>query len=409
MKPLRILQICPQLPFPPDTGGRIGIYEVTRHLALRGHRITLVALVREFREAPGLERYSKVMQIGPIDTRSAKCGMVANLFSTMPYTIAKYQNAKASRALVDLVRHREFDLVYLDHLHTAYYGAAIMNFRRLPIVLREHNVETRIMERLYQNAANPVLRLWAYIQYERVRSYESRMCELFDRCLMMSDVDEDLIRRINPRVRTAVVPVGVDTDYFQPQKGQEDPYLMLFVGPMDWLPNVDGISWFCKEVLPLIAARVPEAKVLIVGRNPPPRIRNLASERVIVKGYVEDVRPYMARAGVVIVPLRIGSGVRVKILHAFAMAKAVVATSVGCEGIDAKHGEHLYVADTREAFAEQVAGLMSSQEERHRLGLAARGLVESKYSWSRIAERLEEVLLGVVEEFRGSGQSRRSG
>jgi glycosyltransferase involved in cell wall biosynthesis len=395
---LRILQISPRLPYPPDSGGSIGIYNITKHLALRGHKITLAALVNELKQVPELEKHCQLKQIR-VNIDLPKYKIFSNMFSRTPYTISKYQSSLAREILLNLVDQDKFDIVYLDHLHTAYYGEAIKRSYHLPIVLREHNVETRIMERLYRNATNPIIRFWAYVQYRKLRAYEIHMCEMFDKCLMTTYVDEKWIKEANPKINTSIIPAGVDTTFFHPLEVEEDPYSILFIASMDWLPNVDGFLWFYKEIFPLILRYEQRTKLVVIGQNPPKMIRKLASENVIIIGYVKDVRPYIAKASLLVVPLRIASGIRIKILNAFAMGKAVVSTSIGCEGIEVKHKEQLCIADTKEAFAESVIALMNDPVERKRLGEAGRALIHAKYRWEHIVERLENILLEIVNGY----------
>jgi glycosyltransferase involved in cell wall biosynthesis len=279
----------------------------------------------------------------------------------------------------------------------AYYGKFVKEHFGLPTVLREHNVESTIWERYYQGIRNPLVRAYARFQFKKVYKYESEIVADFDRCFMITEKDKERIKRMNPRVKASVIPAGVDFSYFHPIDVSIEPYSIVSVASMDWLPNVEGIIWFITKMWPIVKQRIPQAKLYIVGKNPPTKIKKLAGEDIIVTGFVEDVRGYMAKGAVFIVPLRTGGGMRIKILNALAMGKAVVSTSVGCEGIDVEDGRNICIADSEEEFVQGVINLLNNGNKREQLEEEGLRLVKEKYQWERIAEQIEreyEKILG---------------
>lgn len=393
---MKILQISTRIPYPPTSGGDIVTYNTLKHLALRGHDITLVSFVSEVKGALELEKYCRWAPVQK-DTRTSITRLLLNLFSKTPYTISKYHANQAKEQVHKLLREDDIDIVHIEHLHVAYYGILIKKEFGLPIVLREHNVETIIMERFYENQKNPLIKAYAYLQYKKLWDYEAKICGMFDKCFMITEDDEKWIKEMNPRVKTSVIPSGVDTSYFNSLEAEEEPYSIIYVASMDWLPNVESILWFYKDIFPLIKKEVPEAKLYIVGRKPPVNIKILANKDIIVTGFVEDVREYIARSAVFIVPLKIGGGMRIKILNALAMGKAIVSTSIGCEGIDVTDGKDIYIADTEAQFARRVLELMGNKNKRRRLGEEGLRLVKEKYQWKRIAEQIEEEYKKILE------------
>jgi len=387
---MRILQLTPRIPYPPDDGGKIGIFGITKYLALRGHEITLLSIApSQCSDLSGLRKYCKVETV-VMNTANSYLGMLFNLFSKTPYTISKYHGKLVLNKLKDLLQRNRFDIVHVDHLHMAYYGKFIKEKFNLPVVLREHNVESTIWERHYRGISNPLVKAYARFQFRKLYKYESRIAENFDRCFMITEKDKERMQGMNPRVKACVIPAGVDTSYFHPMDVPIEPYSIVSVASMDWLPNVEGILWFYTTIWPLVKKRIPQAKLYIVGKNPPTEVERLAGKDIIVTGFVRDVREYMVKAAVSIVPLRTGGGMRIKILNALAMGKAVVSTSVGCEGIDIENGKNIYIADTEEGFAERVIELLEDKSKREELGKEGLKLVREKYQWERIAERIED-------------------
>jgi glycosyltransferase involved in cell wall biosynthesis len=193
-----------------------------------------------------------------------------------------------------------------------------------------------------------------------------------------------------------VIPTGVDTEYFQPSPEPEQPDTTVFTGSMDWMPNEDGVIYFVEKILPLIHRDIPNAAFWAVGRRPPRRVQALASGNVIVTGAVDDIRPYLGKAAVCVVPLRSGSGTRIKIFEAMAMGKAVVSTTMGAEGLPVRHGENIVLADDPADFARQVVQLLRDQQRRAQLGRAARQLVEENYGWPSVAAHFDQILQGVL-------------
>ncbi len=401
---MRILQLSGQFPYPPVEGGKIAIFNLIRYLSLRGHKIVLLSIVSPQKEGIGRNVQALKKWCDPRivyhRTETNLWGLFVNLFFGIPYTISKYHSSKVKDALRQILSKEKFDIIHIESLHLAYYGEFIKHEFELPVVLREQNVQATIMERYYQNESNPLIMLYAYLQWRKVYRYEAKVCEIFDRCLMITREDKERIERMNPKVKTCLTPAGVDTSYFHPLKIKEEPGSLIFVGDLKWLPNVDGMFWFYNRIWPRMKKTFPQIKSYVVGRRPPQKIRKLSEkdQNIIVTGFVKDVRPYVAKCSVYIVPLRIGGGMRLKILEAMAMERPVVATSVGAEGIMATHGENIIIADSEADFAEWVIELLKDTNLRRRLAHGGKRLVEQEYRWESIVEKLEKEYIEVLDE-----------
>jgi len=221
---------------------------------------------------------------------------------------------------------------------------------------------------------------------------------LADRVLTVSETDRDAFASFVEPGKLAVIPTGVDVDYFHPTPVEETANSLVFTGSMDWLPNEDAILYFVDAVLPLIKKQCPEISLEVVGRSPSRKLQALAAREGSLRltGWVEDIRPFVARGSVCIVPLRIGGGTRLKIFEAMAMSKAVVSTSVGAEGLPVQSGANIIVADTPGDFAQSVVSLLCDPSQRRRLGTSARALVQEKYSWPKVAESFASALRDTI-------------
>jgi glycosyltransferase involved in cell wall biosynthesis len=267
-----------------------------------------------------------------------------------------------------------------------------------PAALFTHNVEAQIWERHCKVARNPLWKLASYLEYKALARAEAKYVRLASRVLTVSEQDRAFFSRYTDPSRITAIPTGVDTEYFKPRPEAETPGAIVFTGSMDWMPNEDGVLWFAAEVMPLIRREAPEAEFRVVGRNPSAAVRSLerSDSGIHVTGRVEDIRPYLERAAVYAVPIRSGSGTRLKIFEAMAAGKAIVSTQIGAEGLPVRHGVDILLADSPNEFAARVVALLKDRSERGRMGEAARALVEQNYGWGRVAAEFEAVLASLA-------------
>lgn len=396
---MKILQICPRIPYPLHDGGAISMFNITKHLALRGHQIKMLAFGKE-ESAPvaGLREYCD-LSIVPHTTANQPLAALLNVVARTPYTISKYYARPMYQQLDGVVARSDFDVVHVDHLHMANYGVFLKERYGLPIVLRQHNLETAVMERFARTRQSVWLRGYARLQYRKLLRYEPSLCEQFDCCVMITPEDERRLQTMSRRARTTVIPAGVDLP--SPTGNvSEEPGNILFLASLDWPPNVDGFLWFYEKVLPLVRCEEPAVQVSIIGKGRAPRLQQLEHPNVRCIGFVPDIAPYLQAAQVCIVPLFAGGGMRIKILEMLAHCKSVVSTSVGCEGIAAAHGRELLIADDPKNFAEAVLAVLRNQAFRLTLGHRARQLVEMKYAWPQIGTAFENVYAQCLAERR---------
>jgi sugar transferase (PEP-CTERM/EpsH1 system associated) len=396
---MRVLWLNTHLLLPLDKGGKLRTWHLMRHLAA-SHHITSIA----FDDPDGAEANRRGMsevcaklvmvprRERPKEGARFYAGVARHLFDPLPYAVAQYRSAAYRQAVTAELSTGRYDRVVCDFL-----VPAVNLPSRLPCasVLFTHNVEAEIWRRHADTAASLLHRTLYRQQWRRMRRFERRTLARFDRVLAVSDADRDTFARLYPGALDApatVIPTGVDTGYFAPAPASG--HGLVFTGSMDWLPNVDGVLHFCRDILPLVRRQLPGVTFTIVGRAPTPAVRRLADQPgVSVTGRVDDVRPYLASAAAYVVPLRIGGGTRLKIFEAMAAGRAVVSTSIGAEGLPAEPGRHLLLADDPAGFAASVVALLTRPALRSALEHEARALVASGYDWRHAAAHLERAIL----------------
>jgi sugar transferase (PEP-CTERM/EpsH1 system associated) len=386
---------------PADHGGRIRSLNLLKELA-RHHEVDVFTFYASQTDDPHAElrQYfrrvvSVPLEIAPPKSAKDLLRYAANLFTRRPYSVAKYCRPKASRKLRELLSEQTYDVMICDFLVTA---GLIPWDTPCPKVLFTHNVEAQIWQRHYQVAKNPVWKAVSWREYFMMDRFERFYLRRAEVVLAVSENDRAMFSRfINPS-KLAVIQTGVDVDYFRPIADAEEPNSLVFTGSMDWLANEDGVAYFMREILPRIRQEAPGTNLAIVGRKPSARLRDLAAqmEGVHVTGTVEDIRPYIGKGSVYVVPLLVGGGTRIKIFEAMAMGKAVVSTSIGAEGLPVTHGKDILLTDKPDDFAREVVQLLKDPTRRVALGKAARLLVEKNYSWASVAKQLDQVLARVA-------------
>jgi polysaccharide biosynthesis protein PslH len=402
---MRILVHGSQLLYPAHTGGRIRTSQLFERLARR-HEITWVCLRRPDESDAQVEAMraccAHVETFPLVETQKFSPAfyreLAGNLTSPLPYVVQKYQQPALRARLEELVRTEPFDLLLCDFLQPS---SNVIDLPFAPRIMFAHNVESVIFERHWQERALGPAKAYLYLQWRKLLAYEARAAHWFDHNIMVSPEDKATMERLYGAKNCSAIPTGVDAEHYLPA-GQEAPgNELVFTGSMDWLPNVDGIAWFADQVLPRLRTELP-VKVWLVGRNPSPQLRKLAARHpeMAITGTVDDVRPYISRARVYIVPLRIGGGTRIKIFEALAMGKAVVSTRVGAEGLPVVDGRDLALADDPADFAGRVLALLRNPERRRALGAAGRKLVTENFTWDAVADRFGSICTQVVEAHR---------
>jgi polysaccharide biosynthesis protein PslH len=392
---MKILWVKSDFLHPTTKGGHIRTLETLKRLHQR-NEIHYVALDLP-EQRGGVERSSEYCTkaypiphtVPPPNTAGYYGQAFAGLFSSMPVSVKRYQSDGMRRQLETLHRSEKFDAIVCDFLFPA------VNIQNLSsCVLFQHNVEAMIWKRHSETQESSLRRTYFRGQYDRMLRYEREVCRAVKSIIAVSDIDASAMREKYGVSRIAAVPTGVDIDYFAPEGRPAPATDLVFVGSMDWMPNIDGVQWFVNEILPLIRKKRPECSLAIVGRTPDPRIQQLAQNdnRIRVTGTVPDVRPYLWGSAVSIVPLRIGGGTRLKIYEAMGAKIPVVSTTIGAEGLDVRNGENIHIADSPVEFADYCLTLLSDDDARRRMADNAFDMISSRYSWEVVSREFEKLL-----------------
>ena len=379
---MKILLLTQVVPFPPDSGPKVKTYNVLRYLARR-HELHVASFVRspaEVEQAQSLSGFCASVTTVPLH-RSAVADaayLLRSLATRRPFLVER-DNSSAMRELVQrLVAKQSFDAVHADQISMAQFALEA----RVPLrVLDEHNAVWTIVRRAATRERGP-RRLAAELEWRKMRAYEGAVCRQFTVTTVVSEEDRDFLEMAaGVRFPSAIIPITVDTAALHLVPRHSHAHDVVSIATMFYPPNVEGVHWFSTQVFPLIRRLVGDATFVIVGSRPPEEIRRLAhaGSGIVVTGYVADLQPVLERAGVLVVPVHSGSGMRVKILEAFARGIPVVSTTVGVEGIAAQPGEHLLIGDSPSEFAQAVARVLLDEGLARSLVIAARRLVENRY------------------------------
>lgn len=319
---------------------------------------------------------------------------IVTLLQGKSYLLSLHYKEEVQKKIDALLTQNHYDAVLFEGIFIAGYHVP----NNLPVIIDQHNIEHELLQRTYQQERSWVRKWYNRWETRKLKPIELERCRKAQGVLVTSEREYLLLKQLAPQCLVEVVPNGVDTKTFKLIDAQQEvDHRLVFTGTMSYHPNTQAVLFFARECWPLIRAQLPQATWQIVGNSPPPEIERLAElPGVTVTGTVPNVQPYLAAASVVVAPLLVGSGTRLKILEALAMQKAVVSTSLGCEGLAVKDGEHLIVADQPESFALAVIDLLQHAKKRASLGNAGRALVDAEYSWERCGKALNRALEKMV-------------
>ncbi len=402
---MKILFLSQRFLMPMDTGGKIRTGNILKQLS-KQHEITLISNV----ESPKDDHYlpemtgfcSSFISVPWKEIRKYSplffLRLFFQMFSKYPVSVLNDYSSKLRMALEKELKNKTYDIAVCDFVQSA---LLFRNIKNIPTLLFQHNVESMIAQRHVDQNRNPIAKLFWWLQWKKMYSFEEQACHNFNTVIAVSDKDGSFFMEKYHANNTVTIPTGVDLDYYKPiDTEHKKTSQIVFCGSMDWLPNEDAVLFYIQDILPVIKKSFPDMVLTVVGRNPSPNLKKIVSntEGIELTGWVDDTRPYIKNAGVFIVPIRIGGGTRMKIYEAMAMGKAIVSTTIGAEGLPLEHGTHIILADTPEDIGNAVIQLMKDEDKRNKLGLNARKFVEANFGWQSVADVFSGICKMTAEE-----------
>lgn len=394
---MNILYLCHRFPFPPKRGGKIRPFNMIRHLSAAGHRVTVCSLVRaedEGVEGQGIAPHCEAFEMARVHNPVQFLRMIVRLPLTTPSSMG-YFYSPALRARVDaLLASRRWDLIFVHCSSVAQY---VEHVQDIPKILDFGDMDSQKWLE-YANYKPFPLSLGYRLEGYKMLAAEKRLARRFDICTATTRAEWQTLDGYGTGAATDWFPNGVDAEFFSPGEQAYDADAVSFIGRMDYYPNQECMARFCAEVWPLLRAQRPAMKLLIIGADPSPQMRQLGElPGVTVTGSVPDVRPYVRQSAVMVAPLAIARGTQNKILEAMAMGVPVVTSSCAAGGVDAEDGAHLLVADTPQQIVAAILRVTGDAQERERLARAGRERMLSHHAWPRSMQRLDGIIARLVD------------
>ena len=393
---MRILQLCPQFPFPPTDGGKIGMLSITKSLVENGAHVHVLCLSKTIpseKDIKGFKEYTGA-EIACIqhNTTNTIFSIFLSLFNaTYPLYITKHRSAHFHHAIEDLLKKCTFDGIFCDHscmIESALWAATKQ--KGIPVFARLHNIEYKIWERYAERLSkfNPI-HWYIASQAKKLRLFEARHYDKVSLCYAITNHDAMIAKNMSPQASISTLTAGVHINELIPDNTiEKNPHRMIHASTFDWIHNREALYWFLKEVFPAIKSHISNAELVVLGKHIPEDILTMKNQDILAKGFVPSIVPEYSAASFFIAPLFVGSGIRIKILEAMSLGLPVIASSIAAEGILATQDQGLIICDNAEDFAKQSVFLMNNPHIALRLGLEARNYIVQNHSWDEIGKSI---------------------
>lgn len=395
---MNILLICNKSPWPPKEGGPIAMNAMVEGLLNAGHHVKILAINSDkynvkLDSIPENYRKNTQIELVYIDLRIKLIPALQNLFTSKSYHVERFISHEFSSALIRILKNEEFDVIQLESLFVTPYISLLRKYSKGLIILRAHNIEHLIWERLYQGEAN-VARRWYLKHLSRtLKKYEIDAIKKVDGVVAITNKDAEFFTSVISKDKVLAIPFGIQPEVINNFKREAEKTFnkntLFHLGSMNWMPNVEGIIWFLKEVWPDVSRFNPNLVLHLAGREMPENIRSYGSERVFIDGEIENAINYMHEYKVMIVPLFSGSGIRIKIIEGMLAQCAIITTTIGAEGINYIDGKHLLIADTKMEFIDIINRLIQNKDKIYELGTEASEFVSKHHNNAVLIEQLE--------------------
>ena len=400
---MKILILCNKSPYPPKEGGPIAMNAIIEGLYQAGHSVKVLAInsnkygvdikdiPESYQKKTGIETVYIDLSIKPLDA-------FFNLFTGKSYHVERFISKDFEDKLKEILQKDEYDIVQFETLYISPYIDLIRRYSNAKVVLRSHNIEHLIWERVANISKNPLKKFYLGHLAKTLRNYELGMLNRYDGIATITKKDGETLHGLGCNIPLIDIPFGIDLSGLKKNPGIETEFPSLFhLGAMNWMPNQEGIRWFLDEVWPLVNKEFPGMKFYLAGRNMPEWITVANIPNVVVTGEVDNAFDFMYSKAIEIVPLFSGSGIRIKIIEGMAAQKAVISTTIGAEGINVESGKNILIANNPQQFFEAVKQLVHNQELCETLGENARKLIEKDHDNKKLINRLEKFYQKIID------------
>lgn len=400
---MKVLFLCNKSPYPPREGGPLAMNANISALLKAGHRVKVLALntnkyfisdheiPQEYREQTGIELIYKDLTVKIMDA-------FLNLFSDKSFHVERFISRDFNNRLIQVLQQEQFDVVQLEMLYMTPYMETIRKYSSAKVVLRSHNIEHLIWERIAEKSSNPLKKAYLRHLTGKLKKYEIDHLNKYDGIMTISAHDADYFRKQGCTIPLTDVPFGVEVNEYLPATQPYEFPSLFHIGSMNWMPNEEGIRWFIDSAWPLIHQRFPEVRLYLAGRMMPAWLSELDLPQVEVLGEVPDARAFIQSRAVMVVPLFSGSGIRIKIIEGMALGKAIISTRIGAEGINYTDGKNILIADDPRSFVAAVEKCFADKAFCEQLGKEARTLIKNEHSLEHVVKKLETFYQGMMEK-----------
>ncbi len=386
---MKILFLTSRLPFPPKGGDKLRVFNFIKFLSKK-HDIYLISFIESQEEKEHVEelkQFCKEVETILLKPLKSYINCILHFFSKNPQQISYYRDTRMCSKIKNFIKKYEIDAVYTHLIRMAPYAKDLKLFRVLDLT----DAISLSLKRSLKYRSH-VFYLFYLLEWLRVKRYEKEIIQCFDKCLLVSDIEKNAIENAKNLRNMEIIQNGVDFDRLTPSDKPYDDKKISFVGNLHSFPNRDAVMFFYNDILPLIKKEISDIKFYIIGVNPPPRILELNNDKnIVVTGPVEDLKYYLEDSACFVCPIRAGAGLQNKILEAMSLGLPVITTSIGFEGIKAKEGKDLLVADKPEDFAEKIIEIIKDENLRNDLSQNAREFIVERYNWEDVVKKLEDV------------------
>ena len=392
---MNILILSKKFPFPLKDGETIAIYNLSKSLAKNGAVVTLLAMntskhYYEVEQLPDTLNYFKAVHAVNVDNQLRPVHALWNLICGRSYHIARFNSPSYGKQLQAILENDHFDVVQLETLYLAPYIPIIRRHTNAKITMRAHNVEHEIWRRITRQERNVVKKYYLRVLTRQLYAYEKGHLNAYDLMLAISPKDLHYFRKIGLKNKGVVLPIGLDATAYRPNYGifGQSKLSMSFIGSLDWMPNIEGLTWFIDEIWEPYQAKFPGLEIHVAGRNTPAWLTHKKIRGLVVHGEVEDAKEFINNHPIMLVPLLSGSGMRAKIIEGMALGRVVITTSLGLEGIPATHGKEVLVADTLDEFLLIMQACVAGAYDLMNIGKSSRRFVEENFDFMQIGKTL---------------------